>query len=374
MTSPLFQPLELRGLTLQNRIVVAPMCQYSADDGAATDWHMIHLGQLALSGAGLAFAEATASEPAGRITPQCLGLWSDETEAALKRVVDACHAHGVTPLGIQVGHAGRKASVHPPQQGGGPLDAGDADAPAWQTFGPSALPFADGWHTPKAMDRADMDRVIEGLAETAKRSVRVGFRAVEMHCAHGYLFSSFLSPLANKRNDAYGGEMDGRMRFPLEAFEAMRAAMPDDVPLGVRMNGVDWDDRGLTVEDAITFAKALKPLGCDFFDISGGGNSPVARPDLGPGYQAGHAEAVETATGVPTMAVGMIRDPKLAESLIASGKVSMVALARGLLYEPKWPWRAAFELGEDAPMPAQHARGFPTKWRQAFPEAATAAE
>lgn len=372
MTSALFQPLELRGLTLQNRIVVAPMCQYSADDGNATDWHMIHLGQLALSGAGLAFAEATAASPDGRITPQCLGLWSDETEAALTRVVSACHAHGVTPLGIQVGHAGRKASAHPPGKGGGPLDVDSEEA--WQTIAPSALPFADGWPTPKAMDRADMDRVIEGLAETAKRSVRAGFKAVEMHCAHGYLFSSFLSPLANKRNDAYGGDMAGRMKFPLEAFEAMRAAMPDDAPLGVRMNGVDWDDRGLSIEDAVAFAKALTPLGCDFFDISGGGNSPVARPDLAPGYQAGHAEAVETATGVPTMAVGMIRDPKLAESLIASGKVSMVALARGLLYEPKWPWRAAFELGEETPMPIQHARGFPTKWRQAFPEAATAAE
>lgn len=371
MTSPLFQPLDLRGLTLANRIVVAPMCQYSAVDGSATDWHMIHVGQLALSGAGLAFVEATGSEPAGRITPDCLGLWSDENEAALGRVVAACGAHGVTPLGIQIGHAGRKASAHAPQKGGGPLDAASG---AWETVGPSAIPFDDGWHTPRAMDRADMDRVIAGFVDCAKRADRIGFAAAELHCAHGYLLSSFLSPIANRRNDAYGGDINGRMAFPLEAFEAMRAAWPEDKPLGVRMNGVDWDDKGLTVEDAIAFAEALKPLGCDFFDISGGGNSAGIRPDLGPGYQAGHAAAVEAATGVPTMAVGMIRDPKLAESLIADGKVSMVALARGMLYEPKWPWRAAFELGEETPMPAQHARGFPTKWRHAFPELMGAAE
>lgn len=370
MTSPLFQPLDLRGLTLQNRIVVAPMCQYSAKDGAATDWHMIHIGQLALSGAALAFIEATAAEPNGRITPDCQGLWSDETEAALKRVIDACHAQGVTPLGVQIGHAGRKASAHAPQKGGGPLGP---DEGAWQTIGPSAVPFDDGWPTPKAMDRADMDAVIERMVDMARRAARVGFVAAELHCAHGYLMSSFLSPIANRRNDAYGGEISERMRFPLEAFEAVRAAWPDDRPLGVRMNGVDWDDRGLTIDDAVAFGTALKDLGCDFFDISGGGNSAGVRPDLGPGYQAGHAAAVEAATGVPTMAVGMIRDPKLAEKLIADGKVSMVALARGVLYEPKWPWRAAYELGEEAPMPAQHARGFPTKWRHAFPEM-TAAE
>lgn len=367
MTSPLFQPLDLRGVTLQNRIVIAPMCQYSAVDGVATDWHMIHVGQMALSGAALAFIEATASDPRGRITPDCLGLWTDEQEAAIARVIRACDANGVTPLGIQIGHAGRKASANAPQKGGGPLKAG---AGAWETLGPSAVPFDDGWHTPKAMDRADMDAVIEGFVETTKRAARAGFVAAEMHAAHGYLCSSFLSPIANRRNDSYGGDIEGRMKFPLEAFEAMRAAWPDDKPMGVRMNGVDWDDRGLTIDDAIAFAQALKPLGCDFFDISGGGNSAGIRPDLGPAYQAGHAAAVEAATGVPTMAVGMIRDPKLAESLIRDGKVSMIAMARGMLYEPKWPWRAAFELGEEAPMAAQHARGFPTKWRHAFPEIA----
>ena len=365
MSANLFSPISLRGLTLANRIVVAPMCQYSAVEGVATDWHMIHCGQLALSGAGLAFIEATGVEPRGRISPGCVGLWDDETEAALKRVVDACHVHGVTPLGIQLGHAGRKASAYAPQGGGGPLTAEDG---AWETLGPSAIAFDDGWHTPKAMDRADMDAVITAFVDAAKRSARIGFLAAELHCAHGYLLSSFLSPIANRRNDAYGGDIHGRMKFPLEVFEATRAVWPEDRPLGVRMNGVDWDDRGLTIDDAIAFSKALAPLGCDFFDISGGGNSAQVRPDLGPGYQASHAAAVEAATGVPTMAVGMIRDAKLADSLIKDGDVSMVALARGLLYEPKWPWRAAFELGVEPPMPAQHGRGFPTKWRHAFPE------
>jgi len=367
MASKLFEPIRLRGLELNNRIIVAPMCQYSAVDGTATDWQMIHVGQLALSGAGMAFVEATGISPESRITPDCLGLWTDENEHELTHVVSACATHGVTPLAIQLGHAGRKASAFAPQKGGGPLGPNDG---AWQTVGPSAEPFADGWHTPKAMDQDDMDKVIKDFCATAERADRAGFEAAEMHCAHGYLFSSFLSPIANRRNDAYGGDREGRMRFPLEAFEALRTAWPDDKPLGVRMNGVDWDDRGLTIEDAVAFAQELKALGCDFFDISGGGNSPVARPNLAPGYQAGHAAAVQEATGVPTMAVGMIRDPQLAESLIASGKVAMVALARGMLYEPKWPWRAAYELGAEIASPDQHRRGFPTKWPQAFPNAA----
>ena len=371
MSSALFQPIDLRGLTLANRIVVAPMCQYSAVDGVAQDWHMIHVGQLALSGAGLAFVEATGCEPRGRISPGCLGLWDDATEAALKRVIDVAHANGVTPIGIQIGHAGRKASAHIPQEGGGPLGA---DEGAWECVGPSAVSFDDGWPAPKAMDRADMDAVIARFVDCAARAARIGFVAAEVHGAHGYLLSSFLSPIANRRNDAYGGDINGRMKFPLEVFEAVRAVWPEDRPLGMRMNGVDWDDRGLTVEDAVAFGKALAPLGCDFFDVSGGGNSAGIRPDLGPGYQAGHAAAVEAGTGVPTMAVGMIRDPKLAERLVAEGRVSMVAMARGMLYEPKWPWRAAFELGAEAPMPDQHGRGFPTKWRQAFPEAVKAAE
>ena len=368
MSAALFQPLELRSVTLPNRIVIAPMCMYSAKDGSATDWHTIHLGNLALSGAGLLFVEATGVEARGRISPGCTGLYSDANEAAMKRVIDIVRTYSAMPLGIQLGHAGRKASTHPPQQGGAPLKA---DEGAWETIGPSATPFGEGWHTPRAMDRALMDEVIAAAVTATERAARIGFDVVELHGAHGYLVSEFLSPIANKRNDGYGGEIANRIKFPMELFEAMRAVWPSDKPLGVRLNGTDWDDEGLHVEDAIVFAKALAAAGCDFLDISGGGNSLV-RPPLAPGYQAPYAAKIKAASGIPTMAVGMIRNPKLAESLIASGDVDMIAMARGILYEPRWPWRAAFELGEEAPYAPQYGRAEPGKWIQAFPEAQAA--
>lgn len=370
MASALFQPIEMRSVTLPNRIVIAPMCMYSAEDGSASDWHVIHLGNLALSGAGLLIIEATGVEARGRISQGCVGLYSDANEAALKRVIDIVRQYSDMPLGIQLGHAGRKASTHPPQVGGAPLTPDEA---AWQTIGPSAVPFADGWHTPVAMDRALMDEVIAAAVQATERAARIGLDVVEVHGAHGYLVSEFLSPIANKRNDQYGGGIENRIKFPMELFEAMRAAWPDDKPLGMRLNGTDWDDEGLQVEDAIHFAKALAAVGCDFLDVSGGGNSAV-RPPLGPGYQAEYAARIQAESGIPTMAVGMIRDPKLAEELVASGKVDMIAMARGILYEPRWPWRAAFELGADAPYPPQHFRANPEKWIQAFPEAQRAAE
>jgi 2,4-dienoyl-CoA reductase-like NADH-dependent reductase (Old Yellow Enzyme family) len=368
MTSALFQPIQLRGLTLPNRVVIAPMCMYSAVDGSATDWHTIHLGNLALSGAGLLIIEATGVEARGRISPGCTGLYSDANEAAMRRVVDIVRQYSDMPIGIQLGHAGRKASTNPPQIGGASLKPEEG---AWQTVAPSAVPFGEGWHTPTAMDRSLMDEVIAAAVKATERSARIGLDLVELHGAHGYLVSEFLSPLANKRNDSYGGEIGNRIKFPMEMFEAMRAAWPDDKPLGVRLNGTDWDDEGLQVEDAIVFAKALAGAGCDFLDISGGGNSLV-RPPLAPGYQAGYAAQIKAACGLPTMAVGMIRDPKLAESLVASGDVDMIAMARGILYEPRWPWRAAFELGDGAPYAPQYGRAEPTKWIQAFPEAQAA--
>lgn len=368
MSAALFQPLELRGVTLPNRIVIAPMCMYSADDGSASDWHVIHLGNLAISGAGLLIVEATGIEARGRISHGCTGLYSDANEAAMKRVIDIVRTYSDMPLGIQLGHAGRKASTRPPQQGGSPLKA---DEGAWETIGPSAIPFGEGWHTPRAMDRALMDEVIAAAVQATERAARIGFDLVELHGAHGYLASEFLSPIANKRNDGYGGEIGNRIKFPMEMFEAMRAVWPDDKPLGVRLNGTDWDDEGLQVEDAIVFAKALAGAGCDFLDISGGGNSLV-RPPLAPGYQAPYAAQIQAASGIPTMAVGMIREPKLAESLVASGEVDMIAMARGILYEPRWPWRAAFELGAEAPYSPQYFRAEPNKWIQAFPEAQAA--
>ena len=371
MASALFQPIELRSVSLPNRIVIAPMCMYSAKDGSATDWHTIHLGNLALSGAGLLIIEATGVEARGRISPGCVGLYSDANEAALKRVVDIVRQYSDMPIGIQLGHAGRKASTHPPQQGGAPLKPEEG---AWQTVAPSAVPFGENWHTPVAMDRALMDEVIAAAVAATERSARIGLDVIELHGAHGYLVSEFLSPIANKRNDSYGGGIENRIKFPMELFQAMRAVWPDDKPLGVRLNGTDWDDEGLHVEDAIVFAKALAAEGCDFLDISGGGNSLV-RPPLAPGYQAGYAAQIKAASGLPTMAVGMIRDPKLAENLVASGDVDMIAMARGILYEPRWPWRAAFELSADAPYAPQYGRANPNTWIQAFPEAqAKAAE
>ena len=370
MASALFQPIELRSVTLPNRIVIAPMCMYSADDGSASDWHVIHLGNLSQSGAGLLFVEATGVEARGRISHGCVGLYSNANEAALKRVVDTVRQYSAMPLGIQLGHAGRKASTHPPQQGGEPLKPSEG---AWETIGPSAIPFGDNWHTPVAMDRAIMDAVVAAAVESTERAARIGFDVVELHGAHGYLVSEFLSPIANRRNDAYGGDIANRIAFPMELFEAMRAAWPADKPMGVRLNGTDWDDEGLHIDDAIYFAKALAGAGCDFLDVSGGGNSLV-RPPLAPGYQAAYAAQIKAASGLPTMAVGMIRDPKLAESLVASDEVDMIAMARGILYEPRWPWRAAFELGDDAPYAPQYFRAEPNKWIQAFPESTLAAE
>ncbi|MET4697607.1 2,4-dienoyl-CoA reductase-like NADH-dependent reductase (Old Yellow Enzyme family) [Constrictibacter sp. MBR-5] len=363
MPSALFQPIRLRGLELPNRIVIAPMCQYSAEDGSATDWHMIHLGGYALSGAGLLIIEATGISPEGRITTGCLGLWSDENEAALGRVLKACRRYGNTPIGIQLGHAGRKASAQAPQDGGKPLLEGEPGA--WQTVAPSAVPFGDGWHRPLALDREGMDKVVADFVQATQRADRLGIDLIELHGAHGYLLSSFLSPIANQRNDEYGGSLENRMRFPLEVFDAVRAVWPEPKPLGIRFNGTDWDAAGFTPDDAVAFAAVLKERGCDFVDISGGGNS-LPRIPVKPGYQVPAAARVKAETGIATMAVGMIREPAYAEEIVASGQADMVALARGMLYEPRWAWRAAEELGAEAAYPPQYERGRPAKWPQAF--------
>ena len=359
----LFEQLKLRQLTLPNRIIIAPMCQYSADEGKTTDWHLIHLGNLAQSGCGMLILEATAVEPRGRITHGCLGLYNDETESALSRVVEACKKYGNTPIGIQLGHAGRKASAHPPQKGGAPLKV---DEDSWETIAPSDIPFANNWHRPRQMDRSLMKHVIEAHVQAVHRCERIGFDAVELHGAHGYLVSSFLSPIANQRTDEYGGPMQNRMRFPLELFAAMREAWPATKPMGVRFNGTDWDDKGLLLEEAIEFGQALKKLGCDFFDISGGGNN-LSRPEVKPAYQVQFARAIKRATGIPTMAVGMIRDPYLAEKLISEKACDMIAIARGFLFEPRWSWKAAYQLGATCDYPAQYARANPLLWPQAFP-------
>ena len=356
MSSELFTPYKMRGLEMSNRIVVAPMCQYSALDGTVGDWHLMHLGQFAVAGSGLTFVEATGTEPEGRITPGCVGLYSDENEAALARVLKFCNSYGNVPVGIQLAHAGRKASVDVPWHGGAPLTA---DNGAWQTVSPSAEPYADGWHTPDAMTDETLARVKESFVQAAKRSVRLGFRVIELHCAHGYLLHQFLSPISNRRNDTYGGSLEGRMRYPLEIFDAVRAVMPDDMPLGVRISATDWVDEGWDIDGSIAFAKVLEARGCDFIDVSSGGNSPHQKISVGAGYQTGFAGDIKRETSLSTMAVGKITDPLQAEHIIRTGQADMVSLARGMLYDPRWVWHAAEKLRAKAAFAPQYLRCHP---------------
>lgn len=368
--SALFSPVRLRGLELDNRIVVSPMCQYSADDGSATDWHMMHLGMLSGSGAGLLTIEATGVEPAGRISPGCLGLYSDESEQALKRVIDACRKYGSAKIGIQLGHAGRKASTNRPWQGsppGGPLKEG-----AWQTKAPSAIPFNEGWHVPEALTPQGIEELIEAFAAAARRADRIGLDLIELHGAHGYLMNQFLSPLSNKRDDEWGGSLENRMRFPLQVFKAVRAVWPDSKPLGMRISAVEWVDGGWSIEDSIELAKRLKDLGCDFIDVSSGGNDPKARIPIGPGYQVPFAEQIKNAVGISVMAVGMITEAEQAESIVAEGKSDLVAIARAFLDNPHWAWHAAYRLGTEPRWPDQYRRVGPQVWPPAKQYAASA--
>ncbi|MGG5819539.1 NADH:flavin oxidoreductase/NADH oxidase [Falsiroseomonas sp. HW251] len=354
MPSLLFSSIRLRGLTLPNRIVIAPMCQFSARDGNATDWHLIHLGHLALSGAGLLMIEATAVEPRGRISRECLGLYNDENEAALARVLAVAREYSRMPIGLQLGHAGRKGSLRNPADGKGRGHATEAEG-GWQVLGPSAIPFAPDWPTPREMDRRDMDEAIAAFVATTRRCIRLDIDLLEIHGAHGYLLSSFLSPIANRRQDAYGGSPSNRMRFPLEVFEAVRAAWPEDRPLGVRFNGTDWDGRGIGTEEAAAFGCALGALGCDFVDVSTGGNSFASIPS-GPGYQVRFASKVREAGAMPTMAVGLIREPAHAEAILAAGQADMIAIGRGFLNDPRWPWHAAEALGVSIEVPFPYSR------------------
>jgi NADPH2 dehydrogenase len=364
MPSTLFSPIALRGLELANRIVVAPMCQYSAHDGSATDWHLMHLGQFAVSGAALVFVEATGVEAIGRITPGCTGLYSDENEAALARVVKFYRDYGAAKIGVQLGHAGRKASTAAPWLGGKPLAAEEG---AWQTVAPSAVPYGEGWHTPEALDDAGLARIKQAFADAARRAERIGFDALEIHSAHGYLLHQFLSPLSNQRNDAYGGDLAGRMRFPLEVFEAVRAVWPEDKPLGLRFSATDWIDGGWDLESAIAYARALKERGCDFVDVSSGGLAPQQQIVSAPGYQTGFAAEVRRATGLVTMAVGRITEAHQAETILTTGQADLVALARGMLFDPRWPWHAAVALGEAAAFPPQYQRSHPTLQGEPIP-------
>ncbi|WP_367190051.1 NADH:flavin oxidoreductase/NADH oxidase [Burkholderia sp. Ed8] len=359
----LFSPFTLRGVTLPNRIVISPMCQYSAERGEATDWHMIHLGHLALSGAGLLCIEATAVEPDGRITHADLGLWDDVTEAALKPVLAAIRKHSPVRIAMQLSHAGRKASSAVPWEGGQLVSVADG---GWLPHGPSAVPHKDSETPPLALDAAGLNRIREAFAASAKRAARLGIDAIEVHAAHGYLLHQFLSPLANRRTDEYGGSLENRMRFPLEIFEIVRAAFPEDRPVGVRVSATDWVEGGWELDDTIAFAHALKQRGCDWIDVSSGGVSPLQKIPLSPGYQVPFAQAVKRAVGMPTIAVGLINEPEHANRLIEAGDADLVAMARAMLYDPRWPWHAAAELGAQVTAPPQYWRSQPREHKALF--------
>jgi NADPH2 dehydrogenase len=357
--SVLFSPVTLGGVELSNRIVVSPMCQYSAFDGCASDWHIAHLGTLANSGAGLVIVEATHVERHGRITHGCMGLYSDDNEAALARVIAYCRRHGTAKFGVQLAHAGRKASSQRPWEGGQALPP---HADAWETIAPSPLPFGDGWHVPRVATLDDIARTREAFVTAAKRAVRIGFDTIELHFAHGYLAHSFLSPVSNHRTDRYGGSLENRMRFGREIAQAVRAIVPKGIALGARITGSDWCDGGLAADDAVTFAKALRGDGLDYIDVSSGGIAATVRNPTSLGYNVPIAERVKREAGIATRTVGVIVTPEQAEAIVAEGKADMVALARGMLDDPRWGWHAAQALGDEVARVPQYQRAGPKLW------------
>lgn len=362
--SRLFSPLTLGSVQLSNRIVIAPMCQYSAEEGSATDWHMIHLGHLALSGAGLMLLEATAVEPRGRITYADHGLYSDANEQALARVLKALRRHSRMPVGIQLAHAGRKASTQKPWDGG---DAIAPDAPnGWQTLSASDRPFHDGDPAPRAMTSTDIGDVVQAFVASARRAQRLGLDLIELHAAHGYLLHQFLSPLSNHRTDAHGGSLENRMRLTLEVFDAVREAMPASLPVGIRISATDWVEGGWDLEQSIALARALDARGCSYIHVSSGGLSPEQQITVGPGYQVSFAAAIKAAVRMPVIAVGMITEPEQAETILAEGQADAVALARGMLYDPRWPWHAAAKLGAKVHAPPQYMRCEPHEVKDLF--------
>jgi 2,4-dienoyl-CoA reductase-like NADH-dependent reductase (Old Yellow Enzyme family) len=361
--SALFSPIKLRDLALPNRIMVAPMCQYSAENGAANDWHFTHMNTMALSGAAMFCIEATHVEPIGRITPGCLGLYNDATEAALKPILASIRKHSKAAVAMQLAHAGRKGSSHQPWKGGQQIPLADG---GWQTVAPSAVPHKEGETAPLALDSADMARITEAFVSAAKRAERLGIDALELHFAHGYLTHEFLSPIANKRTDQYGGSLQNRMRYPLEVFDAVRAAFPDNKPVGVKVSATDWVEGGWDLAQTIELAQELKKRGVDWIDASSGGVSPLQKIPLSPGYQVPLAQGIKEATGLTTMAVGLITQAKQAEEILISGKADMVALARGMLYDPRWAWHAAAELGGHVDAPPQYWRSQPSTQKELF--------
>jgi 2,4-dienoyl-CoA reductase-like NADH-dependent reductase (Old Yellow Enzyme family) len=363
-TATLFTPITVGNVTLRNRIVIAPMCQYSAVDGCMTDWHVIHLGHLALSGAALLTVEATAVEPEGRITYADVGLWSDETEEAMGRTIESVRRWSSMPIAIQLAHAGRKASSEVPWKGGGHLAPDHPNG--WQTVSASAIPYNEGWHAPTALDAEGLERVRDAFADSARRAARIGIDAVQVHGAHGYLLHQFLSPLSNHRADEYGGTLENRMRFPLEVFDAVRAAFPSERPVTVRVSGTDWAENGWDIEQTVVFARALEGRGCSGVHVSSGGLTPRQRVPVGPSYQVPLARAVKHATSMPVVAVGLITEFEQAEAIVSTGDADVVALARAILFNPRWPWHAAAHFGARVRAPNQYLRSQPRQYRDLF--------
>ncbi len=358
--STLFSPIRIGGLELANRIVIAPMCQYSAQEGCMNDWHLVHLGHLAFSGAALLTIEATAVTTEGRITYADVGLYDDATESAMGRVLDAIRRWSKMPIGIQLSHAGRKASTEVPWKGGAQLPP--EDPLGWSTVAPSAIPFQEGDIPPAALDRDGIRRVREAFVAAAVRAARLGIDLIQLHAAHGYLLHQFLSPLSNRRDDEYGGSVENRMRFPLEVFEAVRRVFPATRPVSVRVSATDWIAGGWDLEQTIIFSKALEALGCSAIHVSSGGNGLAQRIPVGPGYQVPLARAVKAAVDIPVVAVGLITGFEQAEAIVSTGDADLVALARAILYDPRWPWHAAAQFGATVRAPNQYLRSQPSRF------------
>lgn len=350
----LFEPIQQRSLSLRNRIVVSPMCQYSAIDGLPDHWHLVHLGSRAVGGAGAVIAEATAVSAQGRISPGDTGLWNEAQLAAWRPIATFIAAQGAVP-GVQLGHAGRKASAQRPWEGGGALTAAQG---AWSTVAPSAVPFDAGWHEPLALDAAGIHQVVADFRAAAQRALAAGFKLVELHGAHGYLLHQFLSPLSNRREDEYGGSFGNRTRLAREVVAAVREVWPEELPLWLRLSATDWAEGGWDVEQSVQLSRDMQALGVDLVDVSSGGLLPHVKIPLGPGYQVPFAARVRRAAGVATGAVGLITEAKQAGEIVANGEADVVLIARESLRDPYFPRRAAQELGASLPAPVQYQRAW----------------